>query len=235
MKTLDIHFEGATKLETLDTLLENRIPFNLSFTPYDVIDKRWGRNTQTIVNLVKEGIKQGSVTLAQQGYKHKCKYEHKIADPWHENFCFYNKLLSLEEQLEIMRKGKEIVEDTFGATPIIYSPPNHMYDRTTLKAAWILGYKFLTDLALISLNPYNKNDVVVIPESKVDSIKTDVVYLHYDEIDKYSKIFWNILAEKLRPMQEIKGLEESSLGIAINTRLKHTRKIFRDVNKLLKR
>ncbi len=120
--------------------------------------------------------------LGQRGNLGICKYEHKDTEPWHENVCLHNPSLSFEEQLKLMKNGKELLKIKLGKEPEVYCPINHLYDVNTIKAAQILKYRYFMDLNLQDLMPYENNGLIVLPEAKLgekEAEASSLVYTHY--------------------------------------------------------
>lgn len=135
-----------------------------------------------ILNFLDKGC-----LLGQRGYRGICKYASHTSDntdPWHENFCLYNPNLSLDEQLELMAKGKKVLEKTFKISPSIYSPINHLWDSNTLLAAQALKYSFIMDQNNEGINPYEKQGLVIIPEAKIGDSKAYESTGIYTSLDK---------------------------------------------------
>src|SRR3989344_6582993 len=167
----------------LPSYLDNS-KFIISICPSSIRD---GTFSNKGIEEVKKLLEKGCL-LGQRGYIGRCRYPHKDGiDPWHENFCLYNPPISLESQLELMTKSKEILKKTFGIEPIVYAPINHLYDENTLSAVQTLKYNFMMDQNNFGINPYKQNGVIIIPESKIGDKETSKslgIYSHVDMLRK---------------------------------------------------
>jgi len=133
------------------------------------------KDIENINNFLEKGC-----ILGQRGDSGICKYPHTITEPWHENVCLYNPSLDFDEQYDLMLNGKQVLEEVFGKVDV-YCPINHLYDVNTVKAAQILKYRYMMDLNLQELSPYENNGLIILPESKE---KGDIVYIHYSDLQK---------------------------------------------------
>ena len=141
--------------------------------------------TDRDIKTIKEFLKKGCI-LGQRGNLGICKYEHKDTEPWHENVCLHNPSLSFEEQLKLMKNGREILEKTLGKVEV-YCPINHLYDVNTIKACQVLKYKYFMDLNLQELMPYENNGLIVLPEAKLGEKEAEAslaVYTRYGDLHK---------------------------------------------------
>jgi len=93
--------------------------------------------------IFKENKDNSNVWWVQEGYRHccgRCFNKKEISgknspDPHHEHVCLDGIAQSLEKQIEVIARGKQILKEELGIVPKIYCPPNHMYNKDTLKAA----------------------------------------------------------------------------------------------------
>jgi hypothetical protein len=145
--------------------------------------------------IFRENRNNLNVIWAQEGYRHCCgvcfnKRENnsgKGYDPYHEHVCLDGHAQSLDEQVEIIGKGKELIKKELGITSIIYCPPNHLYNKDTLEAAKQNGFElFLTRNGFdyffpnkIELPCYVENGLLVFPETKVG--KSPIKMVYYDD------------------------------------------------------
>lgn len=215
MKLLDIHLEGMDDSgEKLKRIIDENILCAISICPetlrergiyskqYPYLPKR--------LDLIGEVVSKSGNILGQQGNMHKCKYSHRFADPWHENYCLYNKSLSEDEQRDLMEKGRETLIKLLGKTPELYAPPNHMFDLTTLKVAIDMGYGYFAERGIKVDMPYKLGNgrLIVLPETKF-SEKGDIKYIHYDGIEKNKRYFEEII-RNLEPFSKTIKIEEAS-------------------------
>ena len=149
--------------------------------------------SKEIVNTLKKLARNKNVFFGQQGFSHyctECFKEKEKKDPWHENMCLYE-AKSIDKQIELISKGKKVIEDVLGVSPILYVPPNHQYDKNSVIVAQKLGFDFFAVRRLIEISPYRKGNLIVLPESKLGETG-EVVYAHYDEteneFEKYLEI-----------------------------------------------
>ncbi len=242
MKTgLNIHVEAlndkdfgqGNKLKIVEYLLENKIPHALSFSPWQ--EKVWKYENPELFELFKNSIRRGN-TLGQQGLTHKCRYEHKLIDPWHENKCLYGRSFSFEDQLDIMKRGKDKLESLFEKPVELYIPPNHQFDENTIGAAANLGYKFLSDKAMIPIMPYKYGGILIVPERDLEEGKFDcgAVYIHYDEINKV-KTSYSLALDKAVSFRDLKFENPGEYRIKLNEVLKRTYKYIRDGRKIIRK
>jgi len=190
-KFLDIHVEGFKNEDELKRIAEERIPCYLFIIPGRLGTDYYPDNA---VEWIGRCLEKKAI-LGQQGLNHTCRNKHDFSDKAHEMWCPYGRALSLEEQREIMGNGREILKRFFGKTPLLFVPPNHLYDRTTLEAADETGYYFFGERALINVHPYPfGRNLIVEPEVKIGK-DGKLVYVHYGDIDNnreaYEKVVEN--------------------------------------------
>ncbi len=205
MRFLDIHLEYCDDNgRRLEKIAEFGKPFGISVVPVLLLPEHESFKNgiypsdyyypDRIVDILRELAKEDFVVFGQQGFAHYCteclKTEFKDGgkrefkrDLWHENSCFYKKEKSVEEQIEFMKKGKEVIEDKLKVSPLIYCPPNHMFDNNTKTAAEELGYEFFAVKGILSLAPYREGKLKILPERKVWQ-NGDVFYTHYDQMNE---------------------------------------------------
>jgi len=242
MAALDIHvenlkekdFEGGNKIRIIKEIIEKNIPVALSFSPWQ--EPIWKDQNPEIFELFKITVQRNNSVLGQQGLNHKCKYLHKLADPWHENYCIWNEKLNYEEQRDFMLKGKEKLENLFSKDVELYAPPNHQFDETTLEAAVNLGYKFFADKAMIFLKPYKFSNMLVVPERDLEDGKFDCasVYIHYDEIDGVRDNY-NKALENAASFKDLQPENAGEYKIKLNEVMKYSYKFLRDGRKVYKK
>ncbi|MFH0936435.1 MAG: hypothetical protein V1815_02020 [Candidatus Woesearchaeota archaeon] len=208
----------------------------ISICPYSIIG---GTFSDKGIEQVKKLLGRFGVSLGQRGYLGRCKCSHDDGtDPWHENFCLYNETINLEDQLDFMIKGKDVLTKTFGIEPLIYAPINHLYDDNTIKAAQILKYRFMMDQNNIGpeLRPYEKHEIVIIPEASIEKEGTLESVAFYTHVGHLESEFYEVV----KYIQGHKYI--SPLGVAptkipidilrINEIKKRIKKLERDERKL---
>lgn len=97
-------------------------------------------------------------TLAMHGYQHMfdSNTRGKVNLGWKSEFAGH----SLSEQIEKIKKGKEILEQHGIKTDIFFAPA-HSYDDNTLQALAVNGFKYMSDGW--SLKPYKRHGIICIP------------------------------------------------------------------------
>lgn len=96
--------------------------------------------------------------VAQHGYQHV--YLTKSGGILNLNHKSETSGLPYEEQLEILKKGQNIL-DSKGLHTDIYMAPSHSYDQNTLKALNTLKFNYITDG--YSLYPYLYKNLTFVP------------------------------------------------------------------------
>lgn len=178
MPYLDIHMEGDYKNpDALNRVLDSGIICAVSVIPYRLKN---GWYDDKLVHVILRAAQIG--TLGQHGNRHRCPYEekHKIADPAHENFCFYHRL-SYSNQRELMEEGNKTLISILGIKPELYVPPNHVYTSATLLAANAMGFRFFAEMGQINREPYKNGKMIMLPEVELGR-RGRVYYVHYDEL-----------------------------------------------------
>jgi hypothetical protein len=148
--------------------------------------------------IFRENKNNFKIIWGQEGYRHCCgkcfdkqqTNDGKGYDPYHEHVCLDGNSQSLDEQIEIIRKGKKLINEELGINPSVYIPPNHLYNKNTLRAAKENGFDlFLTRNGfdyfipnLIELPPYLEEDLFILPETKKG--KSPVRMTYYGENQK---------------------------------------------------
>ncbi len=149
-------------------------------------------------NIFRRNKDNSHVTWVQEGYRHCCgrcynkgkAIGKKSPDPYHEHVCLDRHSQSLEEQIEIIGKGKELIKKELGIVPIGYCPPNHLYNKDTLRAAeendfsYFLirnGFDYFAN-GLIEILSYRDNKLVILPETKNGRSPIKITY--YDHISE---------------------------------------------------
>jgi hypothetical protein len=238
---LDIHVEGVARERFLDGdpthLLRDikyiGIPVVLSLPPF--LEDYWRKENPRIIDLVSEIVTREGNLLGQQGNLHECRFRHKFVDPWHENFCFYNRRLSEAEQRDLMEAGRARLEKLTGVKATWYVAPNHQFDATTLRVANIMGYGFFADKAAIALLPYKFGNLIVVPEGDLrkGDFRSSAVYIHLDEMDAHS-VYSAEALRRAMPVAELCVRNVSAFRKHFNSVLKYGPKVARDIGKLSK-
>ena len=249
MPALNIHHEGINPRNFpngdvsyyfRDILLRD-IPVTISPSLHNYKAGQWNsKEGQKSLELIREIVKRPNSLLGQQGYTHKCKYNHFLVDPWHEFRCLWRKRISRAEQVEWVKRGREELEILIGATPELFSPPNHYFNETTLEVADALGYKFFSDQAITPLKPYPFGNMLVVPEGNLARKETegrDAVYVHTDQIfqDAETIVNYREVINKATSMRDLMPYRVSEDEIKLNEELKYQRKRMRDITKAPRR
>ncbi|VVB84092.1 Uncharacterised protein [uncultured archaeon] len=143
-----------------------------------------------------ENGKRTDIGWAQEGYRHCCgrcfnkgrALGKKSPDPHHEHVCLDGVAQSLEKQIEVIAKGKDLIKRQLGISPQFYCPPNHLYNKDTLIAAKENGFDFFLSrngfdyflLGLINTPVYEKGELIMLTESKYGSAPLRMTY--YDQL-----------------------------------------------------
>jgi hypothetical protein len=179
-----------------------------------------------------------NVFWAQQGYRHCCgrcfnRMQENIKagkgafpDPYHEHVCLDGHSQSLEENVRVIRNGRDIMRG-IGIEPLIYRPPNDLRDNNTDSALRILGYKYVLarngfDYLLpgaIELPAYSDNGLIVLPESKVKKTKSPVFMMYYFDIVEDKALKWLELLQSSESLTEIPVRIKPETKVWINERI----------------
>lgn len=149
--------------------------------------------------IFKENWNKPNIIWAQEGYRHCCgrcfnqKEENRKAgkgnypDPYHEHICLDGNTQSLEKQIDIISKGKELIKKELGINPILYCPPNHLFNKDTLEATNNKFVGFLTRNGfdyfipgMIKLPVYYDEELFIFPETKKG--KSPIIMTYYNHI-----------------------------------------------------
>jgi len=238
-KFLDIHLEAMDdEGEKLKRIIDENIPCAISLCP-ETLRKKGLYSKQypylpKYIDLIGEIVSREGSILGQQGNLHKCRYEHRFTDPWHENFCPYNEV-SMEEQRELMLKGRQTLVMLFGKYPEMYVPPNHLFDSATLVIAERMDYSFFAERGIKNTEPYLYKRMIILPETKLDETG-DIKYVHYDEIGRNKKAFEEVVKKACGfSINEIKIKWVVNDLIEANRRAVIRKKKLRDLIKFPKR
>jgi hypothetical protein len=214
--------------KNLDLSILNSKKFILALCPASL-----NNLTDKDIKTINEFLKNDCI-LAQRGNLGICKYKHEDGtEPWHENVCLHNPSLSFDEQISFMKKGKQTLEKTFGRVDV-YCPINHLYDINTIKAAQVLKYKYFMDLNLQNLEPYENNDLIILPEFKLGekgAEKSQIIYTHYGNL-KEKEVVDFIKNNEFALPDKIKSGNNSNGMLTINEIKKKIRKLEKDLRLL---
>lgn len=239
---LDIHvenikerdFEGGNKKKIIEEILEKNIPVALSFSPWQ--EPIWKDQNPELFELFKIAVNRDNSVLGQQGLSHKCKYNHRFVDPWHENRCLYGNRFDYDEQKNFMKEGKGRLEKLYEKEVELYAPPNHQFDDNSLVAAADLRYKFFADKAVIALKSYKFGKMIVVPERDLEDWKfdCDMAYIHYDEIDGVRENY-NRALENSASLKDLQPGYAKEYRVKLNEVIKYSYKFLRDGRKAYKK
>jgi hypothetical protein len=222
---LNIHLESFDRKSFENVVrLAQKGPIAISFAPIQIHLMKVHQ-----INYFKDLFRKKDFVLGQQGLTHKCKKcmnykkEKKVnIGPDHENYCLWFGEVSEKEQEAFMKKGREKLNKLFEREPELYVPPNHLFGKNTIGLAKKLGYKWITDRAIIPLKPYVSRGIIIVPESKLSIKGSKQIYSHDgSEVVNINK--------KLISFYDIKASKESRNRINENRKLKAIAKIERDL------
>jgi len=203
----DIHLEKIDDHgEKLKRLIGTKRPFILSLVPvllnpnhpaFGTVYPQDYHYPEEVVRMLRDLVGQNRITIGQQGFTHYCQscWNHNASagrerrDPWHENFCLYDKEKRVLDQRNFMLTGVQVIEESIGASPDVYCPPNHQFDRNTVQAASEIGFLYLADRDFLEMDIHQDGSLVVLPERKFGK-GGEVNYIHYDQIQQHP-VFWD--------------------------------------------
>lgn len=84
---------------------------------------------------LREAVQSGVVDLALHGWRHLANEFTKHPDP--SEF----RGLSLQEQAQILQRGRDFLADAAGSAPVLFVPPWNSYDANTMRALEESGFK----------------------------------------------------------------------------------------------
>ncbi len=229
-------------LETFDEESFRRVeelakkgPIAVSITPSHIT-----RIKDYQVTRLKEILSREGYVLGQQGLNHKCtkcqdyhfeEKDNKIVrpgiDPWHENYCLWFGQISSKDQKRFMNEGRKKLKALLGIEPQLYVPPNHYFDINTVKIASKMGYKWLTDRALLPLKPYSLEGLIIVPEGEPE-IGADQVYIH---ADRWRGDLDSVVSKGFSSLNEIKPEKNDKEKLDENRMKKIVGKMARDLHK----
>lgn len=105
---------------------------------------------------LRAAVQSGAVDLALHGWRHLANQH-----TGHPNPSEY-KGLTLDEQVEILRRGRDFLADAVGVAPTLFVPPWNSYDGNTVKALEINGFKGIS-ASRYSPNPAGGSTLVFAP------------------------------------------------------------------------
>lgn len=105
-----------------------------------------------------KSLQQKGYTVAMHGLYHVYDTSQRgiVNHSWHSEFAGH----TFEEQVETIRKGKEILS-SHGIETDIFFAPAHSYDMNTIKALAANGFSYLSDGGM--LKPTNVSGVLCLP------------------------------------------------------------------------
>jgi hypothetical protein len=232
-------FKDGDVTRHLRDILDRDIPVVLTLSAVYDGNHRDEKYPQELLDLAHEiGSKEHSAIGQQGALGARCKYKHRITDPWHENDCLYHKAPGYTEQSDGIENGKEIVEKLVGIFPVFFAPSNHLYNGTTLTAAIDAGFTHFGDRAMIDMPAYRNRVLTVLPEANLERgpmVNAPMVYVHYDRIDGNPILFQNALVEAC-PLSDVNpNVHPPQSLIKQNHRKKVRAKLARDIINLPKR
>lgn len=234
--TLNIHletFDDESFQRVVD--LAEKGPIAISIAPYHI-----PRMKSAQIERLKGILSQEGYILGQQGLNHKCHIckdfhakkegailKKKGVDPWHENYCLWFGEISEKEQEKFMKEGRKKLEEKFGVAPLLYVPPNHLLDRNTVRIAFLNGYKWIANRALIQVAPNGDERIIIIYEGEPE-IDNENVYIH---ADRWKGDLERVIEKKFISLNEVKPAKPNYKKIEENRKMKITGKIARDFHK----
>lgn len=87
------------------------------------------------MNDLRAAVASGTVDLALHGWRHLANEFTRHPDP--SEF----RGLSLDEQVEILKRGRDFLADGVGMAPTLFVPPWNSYDTNTVKALELCGFR----------------------------------------------------------------------------------------------
>lgn len=138
--------------------------------------------------LIKKLKKEGYV-IAMHGYKHVYDKENPrtlICGKKHSEFAGH----SFEDQLAKIKKGKEKLE-SLGVFTDVFFAPGHTYDKNTLKALNVAGFKYMADS--LSSKPYIQYGIKCLPcksfgiSQRIKGINVAVIHSNEWDMDEKKK------------------------------------------------
>lgn len=256
---LAVHFQYMNDNGRLAReLFESRKPFIASIVPNLLDSKMKTEEGEDIFNRIhpsdnyypewakeifRENSNNPNVSWAQEGYRHCCgkcynkrqNNHERGSDPYHEHVCLNGHAQSLEKQIEVIRKGKNLIKEELGITPLAYCPPNHLYNKDTLESATENCFSyFLTRNGfdyfipgLIKLPAYDNNELIVLPETKKG--KSPIIMTYYDHISSGKVPNWRELLENSTSLGRLEITYKPKIKVWMNEKLILSYKKIRDL------
>ena len=242
---LDIHLEYCDDAgERLEKISKVGKPFNICVVPVFLHQEHevfkngvYNPNnaySEKITGLLKELSKEKYINWGQQGFAHycpECFKEKEKKDPWHENTCLYGSEKSVKEQIKIIKKGKDTIENALGVSPIIYVAPNHQFDGNTKIAAEELGYKYFVDRGIINIFAYKEKGLIILPERHLGQ-KGEIFYTHYDVMQNNFGAYLELIKNS-ESLGKIELYKKQKIKVNLNNKLLIGRKKLRDFKKII--
>lgn len=196
------------------------------------------------IDIFKANRNNPHVVWVQEGYRHCCgrcfnKRENgKSPDPFHEHVCLDGHAQILEEQIDEIINGKELIFNNLGIMPEGYCPPNHLYNIDTIGTANLAGFKlFLTrngfdyfKKGLVKLPAYwadDSRELIMLPESKYGSSPVKTAY--YDKMSETELNDFLTSSDFSQRLFELPVRDKPKAKAWLNERAIRTYKRLRDV------
>lgn len=202
------------------------------------------------IDIFKANANNPNVTWVQEGYRHCCgrcfnerernKKDGKgdFPDPHHEHVCLDGVSQDSGKQLEVISKGKILLED-FKIIPQGYCSPNHLDSEDTTDVIKYLdfdyllirnGYDYLTPNT-ISFSAYRDyNGIIILPETKIEIPNTSPVLMtYYDHICEGKVLDWEQVLSSSESLDRIEFEEISKIKVWENRELVKSYKKTRDL------
>jgi len=123
-------------------------------------------NDTTVMNKIRDGYEKGKFELASHGWNH-------------ENFSKLNE----REQVDLLRKSSDRMQNLFGIRPTVFIPPFYEFNNLTLDAAHQAGIKIISSLDKV----YEvKNQTLLISDGNNSNKKANDQILHFPTTLQYS-------------------------------------------------
>jgi len=211
-----VHFQFMNDSRVADALIDSKRPFLASLVP-NLLDKEMKTEEgediykrihphdnyypDWAIDFFRENAGNLNITWIQEGYRHCCgrcfnKFEENGGrekwtwpDPFHEHICLNGKTQNLKTQIEVIKKGRNLLKEKLGVVSEGYCPPNHLYNRDTERAVSENRMSYFLIRNKIGIPIYRKISkdykMVVVPEAKEGETfyeKSRVVYTYFDSL-----------------------------------------------------
>ena len=189
----------------LETFYDHRIPISLAVIPY-FNDKPFFEEG-AYLSLLNTMYSEGMVEIALHGLNHEhISKEGEIPG------------LSLQKQLDMISKGKHILDSLF-PTVITFIPPFNAYDENTLKALEELEFECISS-EIYAGHPLNSNKLWYYPETidhpnkLIKAIEDNrnrngiiiLMFHHYDFDENFSMDDLDMLLGSIQNMKDVECL-----------------------------